>query len=131
MTRFHIWRAVLIVVLCAALAAPARAQYGPGKIVSNGVIAGVIAGVAAAVTAVIIVVVHSKRRAITGCVGSSADGLTITDEKNKQVYQLSGNTTGIKAGDRVKLRGKKVKSNGPDVGWNTKAEVKDFGVCQP
>jgi hypothetical protein len=59
--------------------------------------------------------------------------MTVTDEKDKQIYALSGNTTGIKPGDRMKLQGKKVKSKGADhtVVWEAKAVAKDFGVCQP
>lgn len=133
MTQKSLWRGVLIVVLCAALATPARAQTG-GKIVSNGTIAGVIVGVAAAVAVVIILAVHySKKRAITGCVTSAGSGMTITDEKDKQIYSLSGDTPGIKSGDRMKLQGKKVKSKGDDktLVWEAKAVSKDFGVCQP
>jgi hypothetical protein len=126
-------RGVVIVVLCAALATPARAQTG-GKIVSNGTIAGVIVGVAAAVAVVIILTVHySKKRALTGCVNSAGSGMTVTDEKDKQIYTLSGNTAGIKPGDRMKLQGKKVKSKGDEKTrvWEAKAVTKDFGVCQP
>ena len=59
--------------------------------------------------------------------------MTITDEKDKQVYALSGNTAGIKPGDRMKLQGKKVKSKGADktLVWEAKAVPKDFGVCEP
>ena len=42
-----------------------------------------------------------KKRTITGCVTSGQNGMTVTDEKDKQVYALSGDTTGIKPGDRV------------------------------
>jgi len=33
--------------------------------------------------------------------------MSVTDEKDKRIYALSGNTTDIKPGDRVTLRGKK------------------------
>lgn len=129
-----LWRGVPIVVLCLALAAPARAQSG-GKIgPSNGTIVGAIVGVAAAVAVVIVVAIHySKKRTITGCVNSAGSGMTVTDDKDKQIYALSGNTTGIKPGDRMRLQGKKVKSNGADktLVWEAKAATKDFGVCQP
>jgi len=134
MTQESLWRGVLIVVLCAALATPAGAQTGGGKIVSNGTITGVIVGVAAAAAVVIILAVHySKKRAITGCVASAGSGMTITDEKDKQIYSLSGDTQGIKSGDRMKLQGKKAKSKGGDktLVWEAKAVSKDFGVCQP
>jgi hypothetical protein len=101
----NLWRGVLIVVLCVALATPAPAQAGGGRIgASNGTIAGAIVGIVAAVVVVTVVAIHySKKRAITGCVNSAGSGMTITDEKDKQVYALSGDTAGIKSGDRMKL----------------------------
>jgi hypothetical protein len=59
--------------------------------------------------------------------------MTVTDEKDKQIYALSGNTTGIKPGDRMKLQGRKEKARGPDkmLVWEAKEVTKDFGVCQP
>ena len=129
MTVNSVGRGLLIALLCLALAAPARAQTGPGKIVSNGTIVGVVVGVAAAVVVVIVAAVHySKKRTITGCVSSAGNGLTLTDEKDRQVYTLSGDTAGIKSGDRVKLQGKKEKSNGA---WEVKTVAKDYGVCRP
>lgn len=134
MSHRSIWCGVLIVVLCAALATPARAQVGGRIGPSKGTIVGAIAGIVAGVVVVAVVAIHySKKRAITGCVNSAGSGLTITDEKDKQTYALSGNTTGIKPGDRMKLQGKKVKSKDPDktLVWEAKAISKDFGVCQP
>ena len=133
MNQKCLWRGLLIVVLCGALAAPARAQSG-GKIVSNGTIAGVIVGIVAAVAVVAVVAIHySRNRTVTGCVSSEGSGLTITDKKDKQPYALAGNTGGIKPGDRMKLQGKKVESKGTSktLVWETKAVSKDFGVCQP
>jgi hypothetical protein len=59
--------------------------------------------------------------------------LTVTDEKDKQAYALSGDTTAIKSGNRMKLQGKKVKSTGTSqpLTWQAKKVAKDFGVCQP
>jgi hypothetical protein len=57
--------------------------------------------------------------------------MTVTDEKDKEIYALSGDTTGVKVGDRMKLQGKKVKSKGPDktLAWEAKKVAKDFGAC--
>jgi hypothetical protein len=45
---------------------------------------------------------------------------------------LSGNTSGITAGNRLKLRGKKKRLKGSDqLVWEAKEVVKDFGVCHP
>jgi len=112
---------------------PAEAQNS-GKIVSNGTIAGAVVAVVAGVVVIAIVAIHySKKRTITGCVNSGAHGLTISDERDKRTYVLSGGTTGIKPGDRMKLQGKKVKSNRPDQPpeWETKQVAEDLGACHP
>jgi hypothetical protein len=65
--------------------------------------------VAVAVVIIVTVYYSAKKRSITGCVASAGDGMSVTDEKDKRVYVLSGNTAGVKPGDRMKLQGKKVK----------------------
>jgi hypothetical protein len=59
--------------------------------------------------------------------------MSVTDEKDKRTYVLSGNTAGIKPGDRMTLQGKKIKPKGTDktLTWEAKNVTKDFGVCQP
>jgi hypothetical protein len=59
--------------------------------------------------------------------------MTVTDEKDRLVYTLSGNTSGIKPGDRMKLRDKRAKAKGADktLVWEATEVAKDFGVCQP
>jgi hypothetical protein len=58
--------------------------------------------------------------------------MSVTDEKDRQIYALSGNTVGIKPGDRMKLQGKKVKPKSPDktLVWETRGVNRDFGLCQ-
>ena len=122
---------VLIITLSFVLCMPLEAQNS-GKIVSNGTIAGAIVGVAAGVAVVAIVAIHySKKRTITGCVNSVTKGMTITDEKDKQSYVLSGDTTNIKPGNRMRLQGKKAKSSDKTLVWEARKVTKDFGVCQP
>ncbi|MGA2459140.1 MAG: hypothetical protein ABSF85_16340 [Terriglobales bacterium] len=107
---------VLFIALGAALSTPARAD----SLKSNGndIVIGVVAALAGVVVTVLVAVHYSKKRAITGCVVSRENGMSVTDEKDGQVYSLTGNMTGIKSGDRMKLRGKKAKSKGADKGSN-------------
>jgi len=134
-TSKYLWCGVLIVALGVTLSTSAEAQTGGGKIVSNGTIAGVIVGVVAAVVIVAYVVIHesSKKRSITGCVTPAENGMSVTDEKDKRSYALSGDTADIKPGDRMTLQGKKIKPKnaGKPLVWETKTISKDFGVCQP
>lgn len=132
MTQKSAWRGVLIIVLCVALSAPARANTSL-KTAATEIVIGIVA-VAAATTVLVVVLIHkSKKSAITGCVNPGESGLTITDEKDKQTYALSGNTVAIQPGSRMKLQGKKVKSKAGDktLVWETKTVAKDFGACQP
>lgn len=59
--------------------------------------------------------------------------MTVIDQEDRKVYLLSGETTDIRPGDRMTLRGRSVRSTGPDKTrlWDTKEVLKDFGVCQP
>lgn len=133
---------ILIVGLCLILSAPSYAQTpsigpapGGGTIggVSKGEIIGIVVGVVAAITVVVIVVVHESRktRTITGCVSSGPTGMILTNEKHKHSYALSGNTAGVKPGERITVQGKKINpSAGKPLTWDTKAITSDLGVCQ-
>jgi hypothetical protein len=103
--------------------------------VTTGDVIGIIVVAVAVVAVIVIVVVHesTKKRTITGCVSSGPNGMTVTDEKDSQIYALSGNTVGITPGDRMKLQGKKIKLKGPDkkLVWEARSVAKDFGACQP
>ena len=124
---------ILIIALVLALSTPARADNL--STLGEHILIGIVAAAAAVgVVATVLILHYSKKRAITGCVNSGTDGMTITDEKDKQIYALSGNTTSIKPGDRMKLRGRKGKAMGPDKTtpvWEAKQVAKDFGVCRP
>lgn len=131
MIQKSLGRAALVLVLCGALAAPARADLQSR--VSNDIVAGVVVAAAVVVVAAILIVHYSKKRSVTGCVMSAPSGMTVTDEKDRKIYALSGNTAGITPGDRMKLRGKKIKSKGADktLVWEARDVARDFGVCQP
>ncbi len=132
MTQKFLWQGVLIAALSVALATPARAnqlQTDADEIVAGIVV--VAAGIAVVVTVLILHYHHkSKSGTITGCVDSGANGMSVTNEKDKRNYALSGNTVSIKQGDRVTLEGK---PNGPSNGrvFEVQMVARDFGACQP
>jgi hypothetical protein len=132
MSQKRLWRGFLIVVLTLALAAPARADKL--QTIGRNIEIGIVAVAAAVAVVVTVVIIHySKKRTITGCVNSGGNGMTITDEKDRQTYGLSGNIEGVTTGDRMKLRGQKLKPKGPDktLIWEAKEVSKDLGVCHP
>jgi hypothetical protein len=127
---FHLWRASLIVVLSVALAADARAeslQTAGDQIVAGIVVVSVGAGVL-----VTFLILHHKHKksAITGCVHPAANGLNITDEKDKRTYALLGDPVGIQPGNRMTLEGKRQQSRQGTV-FRARAVTKDFGACPP
>ncbi len=131
-TQKFLWRGVLIVALCMILAIPTQADQ-LGDDIRNAVIGIVAVSVALVVITVVIVHESRKKRTVTGCVISGANGMSVTDEKDKRIYALSGNTADIKPGDRVTLHGKKVNPKGANapLGWQVNKETKDLGACQP
>lgn len=126
------WRAVLVVILCLALATPTDAQI-TGNFCPNctAIVVGAAVGVAAIVVIVVVLLTHKKK--ITGCANASDKGMSITDESDKQTYALSGDTAGIKAGERVRLQVKKVKGSDKKSAptWQVEKVVKDYGACHP
>jgi hypothetical protein len=124
------WRLAVIFVLCLALAKEARAD----SLKTDGelIIVAVVAVAAAIVVVTVLVVKQAKGRTITGCVNSGASGMLVTDEKDKRVYVLSGDTAGVKPGERMSLTGRKIKADsGATLVWETKKVSKDLGSCQP
>ena len=60
------------------------------------------------------------------------NGMIVNDEKDKRVYTLSGDTAGVKPGQRMTFQGKKTKPNaGNPLGWEISKIRNDYGVCQP
>jgi hypothetical protein len=131
MTHRKLRCGILVVALTVASVLPARAEKAATVLI---VIAATTA--AAAIVAVVTLTgLHHRRRRImiTGCVISGDTGMTVTDEEDRKLYALSGDTTGIKPGDRISLLGKKGKAKGPGMAlvWEAREVVKDFGACQP
>ncbi len=127
----QLFRMALIGVLCLVLSTAAAADQLQSD--ADHVLAAAIA-VVAVVVVVTVVLIHqaSSNRTITGCVLTAQNGLAVTGEKDKRVYTLSGDTAGVKPGERMTLHLKKIKTKGSTtLTWETKKVTKDFGVCQP
>jgi hypothetical protein len=128
-----LWRWVFSVILCLVLASPRRAS-AIENVGYNGPIVGPIIGALAGVVVITVVVVYEirKKRAITGCTVSGEGGIVLVDKKDKHLYLLSGNIVGIKPGERMVIRGKKINpKGGQPLSWEAKEIKKDLGLCQP
>jgi len=138
--------AVLISALCLLFSTTAQAQTPsilapctsnckPIGGVTTGEVVGVIVGVAAAVTVVTVLVIHHEHgsheaRTISGCVNSTPTGMSMTDDKDKRTYTLSGDAASLKPGERYTLQGKKINpSSGKPLTWDV-TSGKTLGVCQ-
>ena len=75
-------------------------------------------------------VYYAARRppTVTGCAAAGSGGLRLRDEGGGESFALTGDLTGVHAGERVRLRGKK-KGKGGDRMFVTDRMVKDFGGC--
>jgi hypothetical protein len=137
MTQKSIWRGVLIAVLSVALATPTWADrprlavgsIGPSKKAVDEIVIGIVVVAVAVVVVVAVLVTHHPQK-ITGCVNSGANGMSVTDEKDKRSYALSGSTAGVKPGYRMTLEGKR-KHSGQAVVFEAHRVARDFGACQP
>jgi len=109
----------------------ANLNSGGWKTAGKEIVIGIVVVAAVAVVVTVLIVHHkSKNRAITGCVNSGANGMSVTDEKDKRNYRLSGSTQGIKPGDRMTLQGKR-KDHGKTLVFEASKVTRDFGACQP
>ena len=68
---------------------------------------------------------------LTGCAATASDGLQLATDGGGQTYALGGDVAGIKAGDRVRVSGKKDKKAGGAVQTFEVSKLsKDFGPCK-
>jgi len=131
MTPRSLCRTGLIVALSLVLAIPARADKF--QTLGDEIVIGIVAVGAGLVVATVLIIHYSKKRTLTGCINSAENGMIVMDEKDKQTYALSGDIAGIKPGERMKLRGKKLKAKNHDktMMWEVREVSRDFGVSQP
>jgi ribose/xylose/arabinose/galactoside ABC-type transport system permease subunit len=132
MTQKFLWRGVLIAALSVALATPARANQLQTD--ATEIVIGIVVVTAVIAVGVTVLILHHhhklKSGTITGCVDSGANGMSVANEKDKRNYALSGNTVGVKQGDRMTLEGKR-KDNGKTLVFEVQKVTTDFGACQP
>ncbi len=66
---------------------------------------------------------------VTGCIVSGRAGLTLENETDHKVFLLTGDTNALKAGERVRVKGKKKKTaSGPTLFLVDKLR-NDYGAC--
>lgn len=130
MTQKAFLRGLLIAVLCAIIATPARAETITAA--RDQLVIGIVVVAAGIAVLTTFLILHNKhqKRAITGCVGSAPSGMSLTDEKDQRIYSLSGDTAGVKPGERMSLEGKP-RTSGKTLVLDVHIVTKDLGACQP
>ena len=128
---------VTFVVLSSLLLSRANSQnLGnniPGTNISGGQAIGIVVGSAAAITIVTIVLVHNAQPTLKGCVTAGPGGMLVQNEGDQKTYALTGTTASLKAGDIVKVKGKKYKKQKDSAGHQEFAVTqvgKDYGPCK-
>ena len=104
---------------------PPNFQIGPPK----GAIIAAAVGVGAGIT-VTVLYFALRNPDVTGCVQSANGTFTLTGDKDHLSYALVDEGAGIKAGDRVKLKGKKKKDKQGTLSFRATKIKKDYGACQ-
>jgi hypothetical protein len=67
---------------------------------------------------------------LNGCAVTGSDGLQLQNRGDGQTYSLSGEIAAIKPGERVRVKGKKVKnSSGATQHFVVENLSKDYGAC--
>ena len=146
MLREMLTRLTVAISLCAV---SALAQYdpGPGMPGSPGTPGspgytppksgyssktGIAIGAAAAAGVGIGYLALRNRGEMTGCVARSDNGeLTFINEKDKTTYTvMNGGGARLTPGDRLKVKGKKVKQSSGEMALEVRDVKKDFGPCR-
>jgi hypothetical protein len=121
-------KALAVVMLLAVLSRSASAQTGLGHIgPTTGEVVGAAVGVAAVTTLVLYLTLHKTY--ITGCTQTAEGGSALTDHDGL-TYLLVDESSGLKAGQRVKLQGKKKKDKQGKLSFRVSKIKKDYGPCQ-
>lgn len=126
---------VIAAVLCLSLAVLAVPQAHatavpppPASGLSGAAIAGITIGSVAFAAGATYLFLHYH--GVSGCVVSGPDGLTLKNAKGKTTHSLTGDTSGLKAGESVKLRGPWKSLGYPRKSFKVSKEVNDYGPCK-
>lgn len=128
-------RRIVILLLCVCML-PVRTPAQSGSpTISNGsaaLVIAVIAGVGAAI-GIGIYYAFNHSHSIRGCAVSGPNGLELQNEGDQKTFLLQGITPDLKSGDRVRVKGKKVKTAKGSTGtpnFLVEKLAKDYGPCK-
>jgi hypothetical protein len=98
---------------------------------SGGQVYGAIAGVAGIAVVGTILAVNHSHHTLSGCIFDGPGGLRLQTSDSK-IYTIEGDAVSLKAGDKVKLHGsrvKKAKGYTGDQAFTVQKLSKNYGPC--
>jgi hypothetical protein len=125
---------VLLLAACCATSSTCQVKSSDSLQIISGkqeaaIVVGAIAIIAAITVGAVLIYKSNGKKTVTGCVASSDRGMTLTGDEDRRVFVLAGTTQGLKPGERMKLKLKKVKGAGKSVEWQPIKVSNDFGAC--
>jgi hypothetical protein len=102
--------ALLPVTFSATAACQSSGGFGPRPSQVAELFGGIAAG--GAVVGIAVFYAFHHGHSITGCAVSGADSLELQRQSDQQMFSLVGDVANVKAGDKVRVSGKKKKKNG-------------------
>ena len=136
-----LFRPTMVTMFCLLFSTFGLAQYGGGgggTTASGGYTppkggysssTGIAIGAAAA-GGVAIAYLALHKPSIVGCTEVAGSGLQLVNEKDKQTYALDSGSTDLKPGERVALKGKRIKSESGVMSFHVQGLAKDYGPCK-
>ncbi len=137
-----VMRSAWVVMLNLGMALPGLAQTYPGSPGMGGTgtgtyspnggyksSTGIAIGAAAAAGVAIAYFTLHNRGSLAGCVEAVDGGTQLVDPKSKRTFALMPGTADLKPGERVSLRGKKIKSDSGKMFFQVQELKKDYGPC--
>ena len=123
----------LTALLCSGSTAPTSCQGNTGSVgPSAGEVIGAAVGVGGVIATVTFVAVEHSRHTLKGCIFAGSNGLLLKTSQST-VYAIEGDVKSIKAGEKVRFHGSRVKKT-KDTSGNQVFLVqevrKDYGPCQ-
>ena len=122
---------VLLLSVCSGTFAERAEAQAP---ISGGQAAGILAAILAVGAGVGVGIYYLARRppTVTGCTVDGSDGMSLQNESDHQNFMLIGNTTDLKAGERVSITGRKKRKDAKGTRPFVVEKVKkNFGMCSP
>ena len=126
---------MVVLLLCACLLlgkAPAQSNLQIISKTDVGLIIGGIAASGAVIGVVVYYAVSHANHSLKGCASSGSNGLELQSESDQRTFLLKGITADVKPGDRVSLKGKKMKAPKGSSGspaFLVEKLTKDYGAC--